>query len=89
MRLSLFAVLIDGSDLEWGCGMEEELNLLVMTKGGEHWVFIWDDLLVGELLRLFGRMVSDSELGFSWVDAAKLSQCVRDGERIGRRFRVD
>lgn len=66
------------------CEMEE-LNLLLMSKGGEHWVFIWDDLLRGELLRTFGVMASDSELSFSWNDAAMLSKLVRDGEILGSR----
>jgi hypothetical protein len=51
---------------------------LCLLKGGERYVFIFDDRHRIELLRTFGRFAMRKDLSFSWYDAAVLSQKARE-----------
>jgi len=54
-----------------------EINLLALVKGNERYVFTFDDQNRAEVMRVFGRFASNSELSFTWNDAAVLSMKVQ------------
>ena len=57
--------------------MPRSMNVLALVKGSERYVFLYDDDSPGVLLQQLGRYAADSELSFTWYDAAVLSQKVR------------
>ncbi len=57
--------------------MNEDLNIVVLVKGTERYVFLYEDEHAVDVLRKFGRFAADPSLSFSWYDAATLSQKVR------------
>ncbi len=57
--------------------MTEDINVLALVKGGERYVFLYDDTSRAETLRMLGRYASNPELSFTWYDAAVLSQKIR------------
>lgn len=54
------------------------MNIATLIKGRERYVFLFDDESRAETLRTIGRFASDPTLSFTWYDAAKLSQEVRN-----------
>lgn len=58
--------------------MSDDINVLALVKGDERYLFLFNDENKGETLRTLGRYASNSELSFSWYDAAVLSQKVRN-----------
>lgn len=56
-----------------------DINVLALVKGGERYVFLFDDDHKGDVMRVFGRFASDVDLSFSWYDAAVLSQKIIAG----------
>ena len=58
--------------------MSDDINVLALVKGEERYLFLFNDDNKGETLRTLGRYASNSELSFSWYDAAVLSQKVRN-----------
>ena len=54
-----------------------DINVMALVKGGERYVFLYDDESRAEALRTLGRFASDPELSFSWHDAAVLGEKVR------------
>lgn len=54
-----------------------EKNILILCKGDEKYVFIYDNAGEAETLRKFGQYAANQELSFSWYDAAVLSQRVK------------
>jgi hypothetical protein len=56
---------------------DNDINVLVMRKGNERYIFLFDDASRAEALRTLGRYASNPELSFSWYDAAVLSQKIR------------
>lgn len=57
--------------------MSNDVNVLALVKGGERYVFLYDDDQTADVLRALGRHASDPELSFTWHDAALLSKKVR------------
>lgn len=57
--------------------MSKDVNVVALVKGEERYIFLFNDQRKGELLRTLGKYASNSELEFSWYDAAVLSQKVR------------
>ena len=55
----------------------KDINVLALVKGGERYIFLYNDTRKAETLRTLGRFASNPELNFSWYDAAVLSQKVR------------
>ena len=53
------------------------MNVLALVKGTERYVFLYDDESARCLLQTLGRFAADTELSFTWYDAAILSQKVR------------
>ncbi|MDD4788260.1 MAG: hypothetical protein PHO07_13885 [Pirellulales bacterium] len=71
--------------------MSQDINVLALVKGGERYVFLYDDSSRAETLRTLGRYASNPELSFTWYDAAVLSQKIRQESQkhaIHRRFQV-
>ena len=54
-----------------------DINVLALVKGEERYIFLFNDENRSEALRTLGKYASNSELSFSWYDAAVLSQKVR------------
>ena len=61
-----------------GLQMDREINVLALVKGGERFIFLFDDENRDETLRQLARFAADPELDFSWYDAAMLSRKIRD-----------
>lgn len=57
--------------------MDKEINVLVMVKGEERFIFLYDDERRAETLRMLGKFAADPDINFSWYDAAVLSQKIR------------
>ena len=57
--------------------MQREVNVLALVKDSERYVFVYDDDSYAILLETLGRYAADTDLSFSWYDAAVLSQRVR------------
>ncbi len=55
----------------------QDINVLALVKGGERYIFLYNDSRKADTLRTLGRFASNPELNFSWYDAAALSQKVR------------
>lgn len=73
--------------------MTKDINVLALVKGSERYIFLYDDSKRSETLRTLGRYASNSELSFSWYDAAVLSQKIRQQrkkseEAIPPRFQL-
>ena len=54
-----------------------EVNVLALVKGGERYIFIFDDDNKTETLRQIGRYAANPELSFTWYDAAVIGQKIR------------
>lgn len=66
--------------------MSKDINVVALVKGEERYIFLFNDNQKSQTLRTLGRYASNSELSFSWHDAAVLSQKVRSavrGEKSG------
>ena len=57
--------------------MSKDINVIALVKGEERYIFLFDEKSRSETLRTLGRYASNSELSFSWYDAAVLSQKIR------------
>jgi len=70
----------------------QDINVLALVKGGERYVFLYDDSNRAETLRILGRYASNPDLSFTWYDAAVLSQKIRQEsqkrEAAPRRFEL-
>lgn len=56
---------------------DDDINVLALVKGRERYIFLFDDSQRADALRTLGRFASNTELSFTWYDAAVLSQKVR------------
>ena len=65
---------------------DDDINVLALVKGRERYIFLYDDSQRAEALRVLGRYASDSQLSFSWYDAAVLSQKVRQLGPVAKPF---
>lgn len=54
-----------------------DTHLLALVKGPEKYIFLYSAETQSEALRTLGRWASNCELSFSWMDAAVLSQKIR------------
>ncbi len=54
-----------------------DLDLVVLVKGLERYVFLFAHSRRVEMLRLAGRFAADPDLSFTWYDASILCQKVR------------
>jgi hypothetical protein len=54
-----------------------DINVIALVKGGERYVFLYDDDSRDEALRTIARHAANPDLSFSWYDAAVLGQKIR------------
>jgi hypothetical protein len=64
----------------WGVG--QELNILALVKGAEHYVYIYDDDSRLSLLEAFQTQAANTELSLNWFDAAVLTQKAHEQAEI-------
>lgn len=65
----------------------QDINVIALVKGGERYVFLFDDNSREETLRTLARYAANPDLSFSWYDAAMLGQKVRRTTPHCRRHR--
>lgn len=65
---------------------DDDINVLALVKGRERYILLYDDTQRAEALRVLGRHASNSELSFSWYDAAVLSQKVRQSGTTAKSY---
>ena len=54
--------------------MGREFNVLALIKGGERYVYVYDDASRFPLLETFRAQAADPELSLNWFDVAVLTQ---------------
>ena len=62
----------------------QDLHLLALVKGEEHYVFLYEEEAKSELIQTLREWAADPRLSFSWFDAAVLTarlQSLDDGCR--------
>jgi hypothetical protein len=64
-----------------------DINVIALVKGGERYVFLYDDDSREQALQTLARQAADPALSFSWYDAAVLAQKVRQNTPRPRRLR--
>ena len=69
------------------CIAARDINVIALVKGGERYVFLYDDDSSDEALRTIARHAANPELSFSWYDAAVLGQKIRHSAPRPRRLR--
>ncbi len=52
---------------------DDDVRFLILIRGRERYVFVFDREHLTEIRRVFGRFASDPELSFTWHDAAVMS----------------
>ena len=57
------------------------IHVVAMVSNGETWVFMFDDAHRSECLHTLGRYASDYNMSFSWYDAARIAQRIRECAR--------
>jgi hypothetical protein len=60
-----------------GGRVQRELNILALIKGGERYVFVYDDESRDALVNVLRDQAADPRLTFSWFDASVLTHKVR------------
>ena len=69
-----------------------DVNTLVLVKGEDRYVFMWDDANRVEVLRQAGYWAGNVDLSFTWYDAACICQRIREEEAqrraIGSRWNM-
>ena len=67
---------------------DQALNLLILEKTDERYVFLYDDESYVETIRTFFRFAKNSELSFNWYDVVRLSSEMKKQKesRFKRKF---
>jgi len=65
-----------------------DINVIALVKGGERYVFLYDDDSRAEALKTLGRYAANPDLSFSWYDAAVLGQKMRSNAPRTNRLRT-
>ena len=63
--------------------MQRELNVLALIKGNERYVFVYDDQSRQPLIDALRDQAADPRLGFTWFDAALLTEKAREQAGAG------
>lgn len=58
--------------------MRRELNVLALIKGGERYVYVYDDECREKLIAALRGQAADPALSLSWFDVAVLTERARD-----------
>ncbi len=60
----------------------KDINIRCLIKGGEAYIFFYNDAGAGEAIKSAGRFASHPELGFNWSDVDELRERIIVGEPI-------
>jgi hypothetical protein len=55
----------------------DAINIQVLDKGRERYIYLYDDANIGNMLRKIGMDAANPQLSLSWLDACRLSIKVR------------
>jgi hypothetical protein len=61
-----------------------EFNVIALIKGGERYVYVYDDASRRPLLECFEAQAADPDLSLNWFDAAVLARKAREQAERGR-----
>lgn len=61
--------------------LASETNVLVLVRGEDRYVILYDDASQPDALRLLGRWATTPELSFTWHDAVVLAHRIRKGAK--------
>ncbi|MBV9124415.1 MAG: hypothetical protein JO112_13730 [Planctomycetes bacterium] len=61
--------------------MSREYNILALIKGGERYVFVYDDHSQAAVLDAIRDQAASPEFNLSWFDAAVLTEKIREQAR--------
>lgn len=64
-----------------------DINVIALVKGGERYVFLYDDDSRAQAIETLAKQAANPELSFSWYDAAVLAQKVRQQPCRARQVR--
>jgi len=59
-----------------------ELNLLALVKGDEHYVFVYDEDSRGQMIDNFRDLAADPATNLTWFDALVLTAKAREQESM-------
>jgi hypothetical protein len=60
--------------------LADEVNVLALIKGEEHYIFVYDDASRPQLIDNFRDLASNPEVNLSWFDAMVLTTKAREQE---------
>ena len=63
--------------------LTDELNVLALVKGAEHYIFIYDDASRPQLIDNFRDLAADPQVNLSWFDAMVLTTKAREQQESG------
>jgi hypothetical protein len=61
--------------------VRREYNVLALIKGGERYIFVYDDASRQPLIDAFRDQAANPNLSFTWFDAAVLTDKAREQAR--------
>ncbi len=62
--------------------MRRELNVLALVKGGERYVYVFDDSSQERLVDVFRDQAADPRLSLSWRDVGVLTNKAKEQIRV-------
>lgn len=65
-----------------GPNLANELNVLALVKGAEHYIFVYDDEGRSDLIDNFRDLAADPGVNLSWFDAMVLTTKAREQETM-------
>ncbi|HZZ82324.1 MAG TPA: hypothetical protein VFE62_27750 [Gemmataceae bacterium] len=60
--------------------LADEVNVLALIKGQEHYIFVYDDVSRPKLIDNFRDLAADPQCNLSWFDAMVLTTKAREQE---------
>jgi hypothetical protein len=61
--------------------LADEVNVLALIKGQEHYIFVYDDVSRAQLIDNFRDLAADPHCNLSWFDAMVLTTKAREQEQ--------
>ncbi len=58
--------------------MANDLNVLALIKGAEHYIFVYDEQSRPQVIEDFRTLAGDPDLDFSWFDAMVMTKRARE-----------
>ena len=62
------------------CQLPNEVNVLALIKGAEHYIFVYDDESRMSLIDTIRDYAADPQVNLSWFDAVVLTNKAREQE---------